>query len=86
MGDVLAPVFTDMINRSFEQRRFPSSQKEAIVGPRLKKQSLDPADLKSYRPISNVSFISKLIERIAVNRFNVHANLFQLLPVHQSAY
>ena len=48
MGDVLAPVFTDMINRSFEQGCFPSSQKEAIIGPRLKKQSLDPADLKSY--------------------------------------
>ena len=86
MSDVLAPVLTDMINRSFEQGCFPSSQKKAIVGPRLKKQSLDPADLKSYRPISNISFISKLIERIAVNRFNVYANSFQLLLVHQSAY
>ena len=37
MGDVLAPVCTDMINRSLEQRCCPSSQKEAIVGPRLKK-------------------------------------------------
>ena len=45
--DVLAPVFTDMINRSFEQRCFPSSQKEAIVGRRLKKQSLDAVELKS---------------------------------------
>ena len=86
MSDVLAPVYTDMINTSFEQSCFLSSQKEAIVGTRLKKQSLDPADLKSYRPISNISLLSKLIERIAVNRFNVHANLFQLLPVHQSAY
>ena len=57
MGDVLAPVFTDMINRSFEQGCFPSSQKEAIFGPRLKKQSLDRADLKSYRPISNKFYI-----------------------------
>ena len=57
VGDVLAPVFTDVINRSFEQRRFPSSQQEAIVCPRFKKQSLDPADLKSYGPISNISFI-----------------------------
>ena len=86
MGDVLAPVFTDMINRSLEQRSFPSSQKEAIVGPRLKKQSLDPANLKSYRPISSISFISKLIERIAVNRFNVHANLLKLFLVHRSAH
>ena len=86
MGDVLAPVFTDTINRSFGQGCFPSSQKEAIVAPRLKKQSLYPVDLKSYRPISNISFISKLVERIAANRFNVRVNLYQLLPVHQSAY
>ena len=86
MGDVLALVFTNLINRSFEQGCFPSSQKGAIVIPRLKKQLYDPVDLESYRPISNISFISKLIERIAVNRFNVHANLFQLLSVHQSGY
>ena len=85
-SDVLAPAFTDMINRLFEEGCLPSSQKESIVGPRLNKQSLDPADLKSYRSISNISFISKLIKRIAVNRFHVHANLYQLLPVHQSAY
>ena len=86
MSDVLAPVFTDMINRSFESGCFPSSQKEAIIGSRLTKQSLDPVDLRSFRPISNISFISKRFERIAVNRFNVHANLYQLLPVHRSAY
>ena len=51
MSDVLAPVFTDKINRSFEQRCFSSSKKEAVIVSRLKKQSLDPADLKSYRTI-----------------------------------
>ena len=31
MGDILAPVITDMVNKSFEDGDFPSPQKEAIV-------------------------------------------------------
>ena len=41
---------------------------------------------KTFRPISNLSLISKAIERAAASRFTDHASLFQLLPVHQSAY
>ena len=75
----ILPVITNMINGLFEQGRFSSLQKDATVGPRLKKPTLDSADLKSYRPmISNINFITKLIECIAVNRFNAHANLFQI--------
>ena len=37
----------------------PESQKAAIVTPILKKHDLDPDDVKSYRPISNLTFISK---------------------------
>ena len=33
------------------------------------------------QPTWNLYLISKLIERLAVNRWNVHANLFELLPV-----
>ena len=87
MSDVFSTGITDMItDRSNKVVLHLLRRKRAIVGPRLKKQSREPTDLKSHRPISNISCLSRLIERIAVNRFNVHANLFQLLPVHQSAY
>ena len=76
----------NMVNMSFHQGHFPKSQKHAIIGPRIKKPYLDPTDLKSYRPVSNITFISKLIERIALNRFSVHSGLFKLLPARQSAY
>ena len=52
----------------------------------MKKASLDPFELKSYRSVSNLSFTSKLIERLAVNRFNQHISTNQLLPDCQSAY
>ena len=66
--------------------QFPSSQKEAIIGPTLKKLTFDPTDLKSYRSISNLNVIQTYWNSIVINHFDAHANLFQLFPVHQSAY
>jgi len=38
--------------------------KNAIVTPLHKKHSLPQEDLSSYRPISNLNFVSKIIERM----------------------
>jgi len=61
-------------------------QAEARVLPLLKKQTLDPDEASSYRPISNLPYISKLIEHVVARRFSVHSSKFNLLPVQQSAY
>ena len=58
----------------------------AIISPILKKPNLDPFELKSWRSISNLSFVSKLFERIAVSRLGTHISSNQLLHVCQSAY
>ena len=47
---------------------------------------MDPDDLNSYRSISNLSFISKMIKRVVAVRFNEHCDAHKLLPVCQSAY
>ena len=52
---------------------------------RLKKPSLNPDDLNSFRAISNLSFLSKMIERVVVKQFIHHADQNGLLPVRQSA-
>ena len=41
---------------------------------------------ESWRPISNLSFLSKLVERVAVFRLNEHLGRYNLLPPRQSAY
>jgi len=64
----------------------PTSQKLAIVRPLLKKSTLDPDEVSSYRPVSNLSFISKTVERVVAARFSKHIESNGLLPVHQSAY
>jgi len=85
-ADVLAPVIAHMCNTSFAQSRMPDSSKRAIVRPSLKKPALDPNDPASYRPISNLSFVSKVVEKVVDARFADHVARHNLLPVLQSAY
>jgi len=58
--DVPAPVFATICNASLESGKFPDMYKQVIVFPRLKKSTLDADDANSYRPISNLSFVSNL--------------------------
>jgi len=70
--DQLAPVLTVMCNTSLTTGKLPSAEKHALVTARLKKPTLDLTDLNSYRPISNLSFTSKLVERCVAARFVAH--------------
>ena len=47
---------------------------------------MDPADVKSYWPISNLSVLSKLLERLVVGQLLEHLNAARLLSDLQSAY
>ena len=47
---------------------FPSEFKQAMVRPLLKKDGLDASQMKNYRPVSNLSFLSKLLDRVVVQR------------------
>ena len=65
---------------------FPDALKEATVTPILKKSSLDWNTLKNHRPVSNVNFIGKLIEKAAIKQVNEHLESNALDEVMQSAY
>ena len=84
--DVLAPIITFMANAFFTQSLFPDFRKHAVVRPRIKKSSLDPLDIKSYRSISNLSLVSKTVERLVVDRMNIHVNQYGRFPAQPSAY
>ena len=43
--------------------------KASYITPLLKKTDLDPTDVKSYRPISNLQVLSKLLERLVARQF-----------------
>ena len=57
-----------------------------FVTPLIKKKTLCRNEFKNYRPISNLSFLSKILEKIVAKRLNEHIEE-QLLSNHvQSAY
>ncbi len=58
----LVPVITDIINLSITNSIVPQYLKEAMITPILKKPQLDVQSLNNYRPVSNLPFISKVIE------------------------
>src|SRR6218665_8819 len=84
--DLLAPYITSLFNSSLSSGAFPTCYKDAYVTPRLKKPTLSPCELSSYRPNSNLSFLSKLLERVVSVQLTGYLSSLGLLPVHQSAY
>ena len=82
----LSPFIAALFNASMSGGYFPASQKIASITPILKKASLDPLDLGNYRPISNLNFLSKLLERTAYKQIVGYMECHHLLPPLQSAY
>ena len=56
------------------------SLKTALIRPLLKKTGLDSDILKNYRPVSNLTFISKVIEKVVSGRLNEPGYVVKLRP------
>jgi hypothetical protein len=82
----IVPVLTNLINTALSTGQFPSSLKSAIVKPLLKKSSLDPQIYKNFRPVSNLPFISKVLEKVIASQLMDHMKENDLLDKLQSAY
>ena len=61
-ADVIAPFLVELYNKSLQSGSVPALFKAAYITPLLKKSDLDSADVHSYRPISNLTVLSKLLE------------------------
>ena len=83
--DAVLPVMTKIVNASL-QSNFPQALKSATVVPLLKKATADKEELRNYRPVSNLSYISKLIEKVAVEQLKEHMTGNNLHESCQSAY
>ena len=70
MRTLLSPPIAGLFNLSLATGCFPTEFKKAVVRPRLKKTGLDTSERKNYRPVSNLSFLSKLLERVVQTRLS----------------
>ena len=83
---IFLPVLTRIINKSLTTGIFPSILKHTVLNPLIKKRSLNTDELKNYRPVANIKFLSKLIEKHVVNNINDHIVKNGLGEEFQSAY
>ncbi|GFO47561.1 reverse transcriptase [Plakobranchus ocellatus] len=84
--DILLPYITKIMNNSISNGTVLDCFKQAIVKPLLKKPSLDENDFKNYRPVSNLPFLSKILEKIVLQQLLGHIEKNGLHEIFQSAY
>ena len=83
--NILVPLVHKVVNKSLSIAEMPSL-KTALVTPVIKDTSDDATSLNNYRPVSNLPFLSKVIEKIVYKQLNEHITKNNLLDPLQSAY
>ena len=78
-------VIMKIVNISLIIGAFSQSWKTAVICPLLKKVGLDLIP-KNYRPVSNLCFLSKVVEKCMLKQFIGYCNANNLIPQYQSAY
>ena len=81
----MLPIIAKIVNLSLTQGEFCRCWKTAVVRPLLKKVGLALIH-SNYWPVSNLTFISKIIERCMFLQISDHCDKYQLQPDYQSAY
>ena len=84
--DLLCPVTWKIVKPSLETSVVPTELKQAVIRPLLKKPSLDYQEFKNFRPISNLTFLSKVIEKVVALQLVDYIDNNGLCEVFQSAY
>ena len=79
-------VLTSIVHIPLTSGIYPSICKTVIVKPLPKKSTLDPNDLKNYRPVPNLSFLSKVLEKVVLAQVFSYLNSHNLISEFQSAY
>ena len=82
---VVCPLITKIVNTSLTNGEFSTKWKTAVVRPLLKKIGLELIK-QNFRLVSNLAFISKIVERAMLLQLSQHCQDFNLQPDYQSAY
>ena len=75
--DDLVSLITFIVNAFLSTGIVPPQFKQAIITPLLKKPGLDTNDMKNFRPVSNLSFISKILEKVALIELEKKKSVWQ---------
>ena len=84
--DHAVPMVVAIINASFVEGNFVVSEKRGLLRPYLKKIGLDVDNLGNYRPVTNLSYLSKVMERAMLEQLVPFLEEVGAIPHCQSAY
>ena len=84
--DILMPILLHIINSCIQQRIFPDQLKNGLVTPIIKDNRKCTDDFQNFRPVCNLTFLSKLLERVMYSQLNKFVLENNLHAVHQSSY
>ncbi|KAF7246806.1 Chorion-specific transcription factor GCMa, partial [Varanus komodoensis] len=76
----------EVVNASLREGRVPAPLKEAVVRPVLKKASLDPEMATNYRPLANIPFLGKGLERVVAGQLQALLDETDYLDPLQSGF
>ncbi len=82
----LASTTLKVNNTSLDTGVFTTAFKTAVVKPQLKESNLDSTVLSNYSPISNLPFLSKVLEKVVFNQLNIFLNGNAILEKFQSGF
>ena len=84
--DAVLSVLCQICKNCLLEGMLPDCEKIAVITPILKKSDLDPDNVANYRPISNLTYLSKLIEHLVSSQLTTYLNETHLLAPWQSIY
>ena len=86
LSPYLIDIITGIIRLSLSASIIPQSMKYAYITPILKKHNLDSSKLSNYRTFSQLSSISKTMERIVARQLIYYIISNYIMDCFQSAY
>ena len=85
-AEIFAPMLMQIVNASLQSGTVPADMKDALVTPLHKRHGLDSNNFANYRPVSNIGFVSKVLERYVANAVREHVDNNGYNDAFQSAY
>ncbi|KAL0153113.1 hypothetical protein M9458_051569, partial [Cirrhinus mrigala] len=85
LPDLIDPLL-NIINSSLSLGYVPKTFKLAAIKPLIKKPQLDPNELTNYRPISNLPFLSKILEKVVSSQLSSFLQKYDICEDFQSGF
>ena len=86
LASTIAPIYKRVIDESLITGTIPSDLKHSIISPLIKKPKLDCNTLSNYRPISQLTTLTKLLEKVIYKQLILYFTANNILDPQQSAF